>query len=92
MSELEVSEADVYKPTEPHLALLTKIATVLPIPIGATLFLVYGLAKHESLPVILAGVSRRGLTLRCACGDSGCTRVGKANIKWEGSHPYRRGT
>jgi hypothetical protein len=73
------------QPDEPHLVLMTGLATGKAIPVGALLYIRWGASMHETVPVVLSGVSKRGIELKCACGQAACTRTWVG--RWQGQHP-----
>lgn len=82
---------DPNRPKGPHLVLLTENNTGRGIPLGATIFAVFGPQKHEQMPVLLAGVDKHGFKFKCGCGQPHCTR--EAVMKWKGRHPqYTQGS
>lgn len=60
------------------------------IPPGATLYIIESGkdgARDTAFPLILLNVSKRGMELKCACGQPTCSKKVKFKASWTGNHP-----
>jgi hypothetical protein len=79
-------------PKEPHLGLMFKDQTMVPIPKGALLMLVHEFKDGEPTergvqPLALVSVGLRKMVMKCPCGHPKCTRSVTWIAKWDGWHP-----
>ncbi len=88
----EAKQDLVAGPREPHLALMFKDQTAMPIPKGAMLLLIHDLkdgvpTETGVQPLKLDSVGLRRILMSCPCGNPKCTRRVTWTAKWDGWHP-----
>lgn len=87
MSDYKMPKVTGEFPKGGFLMALYGVGKAMPLPRGATLFIVED-AEDDStwVPVVIDKISRKKLTFRCACGKPSCTRVMTYNLTVQGRH------
>ena len=92
----EAKQDLVQGPKVPHLGLMFKDQTMMPIPPGALLMLVHEMDKDGNptekgvQPLALVSVGLRRMEMKCPCGNPRCTRRVTWTAKWDGWHQPSR--
>lgn len=86
------TSALLHPPRPPFLAVIKdrlRGDATLAIP-GSMLLLKWGEGEMDMWAGVLSKLSRREMTLRCPCGQPGCTQEIVLTLAWRGKHPTQK--